>query len=121
MPTTTIVEPSLHPTTTERYSPTFLATFLGCRQAAAWDLRRRRGEEDVAPAGLDGHGTLITRLGDEHEARILARLEATSEVATIRSPGAEDAAANAARRFVRVVDPDASYFRPPATGCGRRP
>jgi len=75
--------------TTERYSPTFLATFLGCRQAAAWDLRRRRGEEDARPEGLDAHGALITRLGDEHEARVLAGLQATSEVAIIRGAGSD--------------------------------
>ena len=69
--------------TTERFSPTFLATFLGCRQAAAWDLKRRRGEEDERPAELDEHGSLVTRLGDDHEARILARLQAESEVAVI--------------------------------------
>ena len=67
----------------ERFSPTFLATFLGCRQAAAWDLERRRGEEGARPAGLDEHGALITRLGDEHEARVLARLRAESEVVVI--------------------------------------
>ena len=71
------------PPTAERYSPTFLATFLGCRQAAAWALRRRRGEDDAAPDGLDGHGELITRLGEEHEARVLEHLRATSEVAAI--------------------------------------
>jgi len=79
------------PSTDERYSPTFLATFLGCRQAAAWDLRRRRGEEGDTPAGIDEHGALITRLGDEHEARILAHLQATDEVAVIAG---EDAASS---------------------------
>jgi len=67
----------------ERYSPTLLATFLGCRQAVAWDLHRRRGDDREAPAGIDEHGALITRLGDEHEARILAHLQSVGEVAVI--------------------------------------
>ena len=72
--------------TDERFSPTFLATFLGCRQATAFELARRRGEDDVAPVGLDGHGKLITSLGDAHEARVLEVLRAAGDVAVIAPP-----------------------------------
>ena len=104
----------------ERYSPTFLATFLGCRQAAAWDLARRRGTDDAVPAGLDAHGTLITRLGDEHEARVLEHLRATSEVAVIPagpSGADEDARRVAATR--EAMDAGAPWIHQAALDDGR--
>ena len=74
------------PHTDERYSPTFLATFLGCRQAATWDLARRRREDDTVPAGLDGQAQLITSLGDRHEDRVREALDARAGVAVIPRP-----------------------------------
>ena len=93
----------------ERYSPTFLAAFLGCRQATAFDLARRRGEDDAAPAGLDAHGTLITGLGDEHEARVLEALRADGEVVVVARP-ASDAERPAALDATRAaMDAGASW------------
>lgn len=67
--------------------PTFLATFLGCRQAACWDLARRRGLDDARPDELTGQGELITGLGEAHEAAILSRLRAHAEVHVVEAAG----------------------------------
>ena len=60
-----------------RLSPTLATTFLGCRQAAAWEMDRKRdagGETgDDAP---DEMGQLILERGRMHEAAVLEALQA---------------------------------------------
>ena len=72
------------------FAPTLATTFLGCRQAAAWDLARRdeaiRSQmvvSDIRPAQVDGQGDLIIRRGHEHEAGVLAALQKAGQVAII--------------------------------------
>ena len=112
--------------TAERFSPTFLATFLGCRQAAAWDLERRRGVQIERPAGLDEHGALITRLGDEHETRILERLQAEGEVVVIDGarPDTVDeresgTGADVFEKTRRAMESGAPWIHQAALGDGR--
>ena len=67
-------------------SPTFLATFLGCRASAAWTLEARRGLRAAPEAGEDAHAELIKRKGMDHEARCLAALvERHGQPVTIQS------------------------------------
>ena len=55
-------------------SPSDLSAFLACEHLTQLELAVQRGEIE-RPAREDPQGDLVKRLGDEHEARYLARLE----------------------------------------------